>query len=125
MEKERDSSKEEWMEFIEMFLPFLQKEGLPIDPIVYEAAEMFHIHNADDFFKRKKEAAKKLAQIIYAVSNGIKPNGQEIPPQKFIEAASALVAADLTQAEMKQAADEVRGSAKGQSAEAGPVGMRG
>lgn len=127
MPKDTESFKQQYVQFCTMFLPYLQKEGYSIAPIVYELAEMYHVRNVDDFFRNQKAAAKMLAQILFAVSKGIQPGGKPIPPQKLIEAASATVQTILNKEEIAEAGREVAGigqtgPAPGGGAPAGAAG---
>ncbi len=127
MPKDTDSAKQQFVQFMQMFVPFLQKEGFSIAPIVYQAAEMYHIRNVDDFFRNQKQAARMVAQIIAAASQGSEFAAKMgIKPESLVEASSALVSAVLTKEEAAQAGQQVMAQAGGgKGPDQGSKGQRG
>ena len=128
MPKDTDAAKQQFVQFMQMFVPFLQKEGYSIAPIVYQAAEMYHIRDVDDFFRNQKQAARMVAQIIAAVSQGSEfAQKMGVKPESLVEASSALVSAVLTKEETRRAGQEVMSQAQGGGSgpDAGPKGQRG
>lgn len=89
--------------------PMLQKEGLPITPLIYRYAEVNQVRDIDELFRNAKGAARlALAALVKAGQMG-----KDAPPELLLKPMMDLIGANLSQMEQQMVIEAIRNPQKG------------
>jgi hypothetical protein len=104
-----DTKRAQVLQEIGVMGPMLQKEGLPITPLIYRYAEVNQVRDIDELFRNAKGAARlALAALVKAGQMG-----KDAPPELLLKPMMDLIGANLSQMEQQMVIEAIRNPQKG------------
>lgn len=117
--KNTDSKRAQAMQEFQALAPIVQQEGFSVRPLVEYVADYMGWKSVDLIWMSQKKAAAELAQALLAFDSG------QIQAEQLLESASKMVMTELTQGEMKQIVDQMKGQMQQAQQPQQPQGQRG